>query len=217
MSRPLLTTRQLALPLALGLAMPLMSGAQTAGTATGSTPTTNRTTTTANDRLAASYAQWAGSASNAQSLVNGLRTGGTVNLRSGTDSTSFSPSTGKMGVGEVGIALSLAKAALAQQGITRPTPAQISAALNGGTITSSTGTRSVPGVLSQRSTGMGWGQIAQSLGVKLGAVVSASKTDKTKASHGTKSGATHHSGSAEGHNGGHESHGGGDHGGGGKK
>lgn len=119
-----------------------------------------------------------------------------------------------MGVGEVGIALSLAKAALAQQGIANPTPAQISAALNGGTLTAATGTRSVPGVLSQRSTGMGWGQIAQSLGVKLGAVVSASKTDKTNASHGTKSGEPHHSGRAEGHNGGHESHGGGDHGGG---
>ncbi|MDT8992953.1 hypothetical protein RQP54_18920 [Curvibacter sp. APW13] len=238
MSRPLLTTRQMALPLALGLAMPMMSVAQTANTPSGTTTTTSPSNSTANDRLAASYATWAGSTANARSLVNGLSTGSTVSLSGSTGSTSFSPSTGKMGVGETGIALSLAKASLAKQGITNPTPAQISAALNGGTVTVGTKTTTLNGVLSQRASGMGWGQVAHANGVKLGAVVSASKTDKSKAaeaghkdhrkegrhdkesrgheSHGKQSD-HERGGGREGHGGGHEGHGGGDHGGGGKK
>ena len=128
-------------------------------------------------------------------------------------------------MGEVGIALSLAKASLAQQGITNPTPAQLSAALNGGVITSSTSTTSVAGVLTQRQEGSGWGQIAQSLGVKLGAGVSASKKDKSKAgaertarqskaeSSQKSEYANHSGGSASGRSG----HGGGGGGGGGSK
>lgn len=240
MSRPLLTTRQLALPLAIGLAMPMGAMAQTTGTTTGVTSTTSQSGSTSSGKLVSSYAAWAGSTANAQSLVNGLSTGTTVSLTGSagttgtttgtTGTTSFSPSTGKLGVGETGIALSLAKASLAQQGITKPTPAQISAALNGGMITSSTGTMSVPGVLSQRASGMGWGQIAQAMGVKLGAVVSASKNDKTKAGDAGKKGhdkdhkrgerehehekESHGKKSGE-HGGGRESHGGGgEHGGG---
>lgn len=195
MSRPLLTTRQLVLPLAIGLAMPMMAGSQTTTSTTGSTSgattasTSSTSTSTSSTKLTASYATWAGSSANAQSLVTGLTSGTTVTLNASstgtgtgtTGSTSFSPSTGKMGVGEVNIALSLAKASLTQQGITNPTPAQISAALNGGIVTSATGTMNVPGVLAQRASGMGWGQIAQAMGVKLGSVVSASKTDKAKA------------------------------------
>lgn len=231
MSRPLLTTRQMALPLALGLAMPMLSGVQAAGAPSGTTTTTISTNSAATSRLAASYAVWAGSTANAQSLVNGLSTGSSVNLSGSTGSTSFSPSTGKLGVGEAGIALSLAKATLEKQGITNPTPAQISAALNGGLISSATGTMSVPGVLSQRTSGMGWGQIAQAMGVKLGAVVSASKTDKSKAdaagsklavkskgqSEADNSKKTEtHSSAGENHSGGHGGgHGGGNGGGGG--
>lgn len=224
MSRPLLTTRQMALPLAIGLAMPIMAPAQTVGTSTGASKTL-ASVPPSTSRLAASYATWAGSTANAQSLVNGLSTGNSVNLSGSTGSTSFSPSTGKLGVGETGIALSLAKAILEKQGITNPTPAQISAALNGGLISSATGTMSVPGVLSQRASGMGWGEIAQAMGVKLGAVVSASKTDKSKAAQaGTKPhtkdnpGMAHaqnhatHASSSESHGAGHS---GGGHGGGG--
>lgn len=235
MIRPLLTTRQMALPLAIGMAMPMMAGAQATTTTNPSTPSTTAGPTSST-RLAASYATWAGSTANAQSLVSGLSTGSKVNLNNSAGSATFSPSTGKLGVGETGIALSLAKASLAEQGITKPTPEQISAALNGGIITSPTGTMSVPGVLSQRTSGMGWGQIAQAMGVKLGAVVSASKTDKSKAaqggthhdeithkegerehakeSHG-KQGESHRSGNESHGSSGRESHSGGSQGGGG--
>lgn len=158
--------------------------AVTVGAQTTSAPATKpAASSNALDKLIAQYSQWAGSKGNARSLVQGLNTGSSVTLNgtgSGTSST-FTPATSKLGVGEVGIALSLAKASLAQQGISNPTPAQLSAALNGGVVTSSTSTTSMAGVLTQRQEGSGWGQIAQSLGVKLGSVVSASKTDKSKA------------------------------------
>ena len=223
MSRPLLTTRQLALPLAIGLAMPIMASAQTAGTSTGGSNTLT-SAPPSSSRLVSSYATWAGSSANAQALVNGLSAGTTVRLSGSAGSTSFSPNTGKLGVGEAGIALSLAKASLEKQGITNPTSAQISAALNGGLISSATGTMSVPGVLSQRASGMGWGQIAQAMGVKLGAVASASKTEKSKADAAhhqrTHQDGQHredaHENEAHG-NSSHDSHAGGGHGGGGGK
>jgi hypothetical protein len=62
-----------------------------------------------------------------------------------------------MGYGNVNIALSLAEASLKQQGITNPTPEQLQGALMG--------------VLRQRANGKGWGQIANSMGFKLGEVV----------------------------------------------
>lgn len=123
-------------------------------------------------RLAASYSAFAGSPENARSMVEGLRTGTPITLGpslTGPNATapaaSLSPSTGKMGYGNVNIAISLAKTSLAQQGISNPTPGQLSAALGG--------------VLGQRSQGLGWGQIAKGMGVTLGSVVSASHTDKS--------------------------------------
>lgn len=166
------------------------AGAQTTTTTTA-TPTAVAPST-ALSKLIAQYTQWAGSKENAKALVQGLNTGSSVTLTSGTGTstgtgsttattTTFTPATSKLGVGEVNIALSLAKASLAQQGITNPTPAQLSAALNGGLVTSSTSSVSLVGVLAQRQSGSGWGEIAHALGVKLGSVVSASKTDKSKA------------------------------------
>jgi hypothetical protein len=212
------------LAVACGALAAVTVGAQTTSTATTSA-TKPAADSSALSKLIAQYTPWAGSKENAKSLVQGLNTGSSVTLSgtgSGTSST-FTPATSKLGVGEVGIALSLAKASLAQQGITNPTPAQLSAALNGGVITSSTSTTSVAGVLTQRQEGSGWGQIAQSLGVKLGSVVSASKTDKSnagakqsahtnKADHSQTSEHAHHSGaSASGRSG----QGGGNSGGGG--
>src|SRR6185312_1250957 len=49
-----------------------------------------------------------------------------------TTTTTFTPDTGKMGYGNVKIALSLAEASLAKAGITDPTAAEVAAALNGG-------------------------------------------------------------------------------------
>jgi len=159
-------------------------------------------------RLAASYSSFAGSPENARSMVEGLRTGTSITLgpsltgpNATAPSASLSPSTGKMGYGNVNIAISLAKTSLAQQGITNPTPSQLSTALGG--------------VLGQRSKGLGWGQIAKGMGVTLGSVVSASHTDKSgkKTDHaktdvakaditGKGSGAGKGSGHGEGHGGG---------------
>ena len=134
-------------------------GAQTAtGTATTSTSTT---TNKEGDRLASSYSSLAGSPENAISLVNGLRTSSVIELSASptAPSASVSPATGKMGWGNVNIALALTQTSLTQQNITNPTPAQVASALSG--------------VLDARASGMGWGQIANSMGVSLGSVMSA--------------------------------------------
>jgi hypothetical protein len=176
---------------ALGAMAAVPARAQTTSTTTA--PATQAVTeSNALSKLIAQYSQWTGSKENAKSLVQGLNTGSSVTLSSsagtsGGTTNTFTPATSKLGVGEVGIALSLAKASLAQQGITNPTPVQLSAALNGGLVTSSTSSTSLVGVLAQRESGSGWGQIAQSLGVKLGSVMSASKTDKSSAGRETDS------------------------------
>jgi hypothetical protein len=123
-------------------------------------------------RLASRYSTFAGSPQNAESLVEGLRTGTPISLSpspTGPNTTapaaSLSPATGKMGYGNINIALALAKTSLARQGITNPTPSQLSATLGG--------------LLSQKADGVGWGRIAKGMGVKLGAVVSASHTSRS--------------------------------------
>jgi hypothetical protein len=149
-----------ALLAALLLALPLLA------------PAYERDGGQADDRLVDKFARFAGSKSNAESLVAGLRDDRQVKLASDKGSTSFTPSTGKLGFGNVDIALSLAKATLAEQGIHRPTPEQIKAALEGGTITTKSGARvTLPGILKQRASGMGWGKIAQANGFKLGEVM----------------------------------------------
>jgi hypothetical protein len=77
-----------------------------------------------------------------------------------------------MGWGNVDIALSIAEATLKDHGIHKPSPEQIEAALNGGTVTTKSGeVVKLPGVLKLRASGMGWGQIAQKHGFKLGEVM----------------------------------------------
>src|SRR5437773_1223127 len=121
-------------------------------------------TTESADRLIQKYALLAGSEDNAKSLVTGLRDGTEVKLSSGTTSTSFTSPTGKMGFGNVNIALSLAEASLKQQGITSPTPQQLQSSLTG--------------ILDQRASAKGWGQIANSMGLKLGEVVRPERPEK---------------------------------------
>jgi hypothetical protein len=134
------------------------------------------------DRLIDRYTTLAGSESNARSLVTGLRDGTDIKLTSaspsGTATTTIDPPTGKMGVGNVNIALALAQASLKGEGITKPTPQQLQAALNGGTVTDSSGkTVQLSGVLQMRADGKGWGQIAHALGFKLGDVVRSEAAD----------------------------------------
>ena len=128
------------------------------------------------DRLVEKYERFAGSHKNAFGLVDGLREDTQINLSTGGQTTTFTPATGEMGTGEVDHALALAKASLAKLGIHNPTPDQIKAALNGGSVTTKSGQRvMLPGVLKLRASGMGWGEIAHQLGFKLGDLKHADK------------------------------------------
>jgi hypothetical protein len=116
------------------------------------------------ERLVQNFTLLAGSESNAKTLISGLRDGKDFKL----SGTTFDPPIKKMGYGEIDIALSLAEAELKQQGITNPTAAQLQAALIGDS--------AHPGILQLRAAGKGWGQIASSLGFKLGDVVRSEKS-----------------------------------------
>ena len=115
------------------------------------------------DQLVEKYTPLAGSQANAQTLVSGLSSGSTFTI----NGTTFNPPTHKLGNGEVNISLSLAQAELKQQGITQPTAQQLQTAL--------IGTQQQPGILALRAEGKGWGQIAQSMGFKLGDVMRSDK------------------------------------------
>ncbi len=128
---------------------------------------------------------------NAPAVVTGLRNGTEINLTTTTpattpgaaptvNTTTIQPLNGKMGFGNVYISLALAKQQLYQMGITQPTPEQLHAVLMGGTVTNGSGltatSTDVQGILQMRSEGMGWGEIAQKLGYKLGPVMSGMKS-----------------------------------------
>jgi hypothetical protein len=131
------------------------------------------------DQLIDRYTGFAGSKQNATSLVTGLRDGKEVKLTDGKTTETFTPATGKMGYGNIDNALALAEASLKQQGITNPTPAQLEAALAGGSVTTSSGkTVQLQGILKMRAEGMGWGQIANSMGIKLGDLKRSDKADR---------------------------------------
>jgi hypothetical protein len=140
-------------------------------------------------KIAAFFTNLAGSKDNANALVVALRNGTDVNLTTTTGTgatattttTTFTPPTGKMGWGNVKIALALAQDSLLRAGITNPTPAQLQAALDGGTVTKADGTTvTLKGVLQMRADGMGWGQIAQAGGTKVGPVVSSLKSTQAQ-------------------------------------
>lgn len=88
-----------------------------------------------------------------------------------TETTTIEPPTGKMGLGEVDIALAFTQAQMAELGLTNPTPGQLKAALVGGEVqygtTTPKSTKLLPGILALRARNMGWGQIAAQLGYKL--------------------------------------------------
>ena len=128
--------------------------------------------------------------SDSTAVVTGLRNGTPITLTRTTPAitpgaeptvttTVITPPTGQMGHGNVFTSLALAKQQLGQLGISQPTPQQLQAALTGGTVTTGTGTTAtntqLQGVLTMRSQGMGWGQIAQAQGTKLGPVISGLK------------------------------------------
>jgi len=106
------------------------------------------------ERLVERYTPLAGSESNAKALVNGLREGSEVTLKSATGTATIAPPTQKMGYGNIDNALAIAEASLQKQGIPQPTPNQLKGALSD--------------VLQARADGRGWGEIANSYGFRLG-------------------------------------------------
>jgi len=95
--------------------------------------------------------------------------------------------------GQNRIALAIAKETLERHGIKNPTREQIRVALNGGTLTTKTGERiRLEGVLRQREKGMGWGQIAQANGFKLGEVMRHKHDRHDKHEHHDKHRHAHH-------------------------
>jgi hypothetical protein len=137
------------------------------------------TATTPSGKLAAGFSDFAGSPENSASLVNGLRTGAPITLTDPAvvggpppNSTTFTSPTKPMGYGNVRIALSLAQTQLATEGISNPTAAELQGALIGRTYVGPEGTTTTDGVLQMRASGMGWGKIANTMGYKLGPVVS---------------------------------------------
>lgn len=146
-------------------------------TAAISTSSTPATASEVESKLVSSFTPMAGSTENATSLVKGLRSGTPILLTSPSstpgepaNSVAFTSPTRPMGYGNIRIALSLAKTQLASQGVTQPTPEQLQGALMGTPTGTSTVTQQ--GILQMRASGMGWGQIANSMGVKLGTVMS---------------------------------------------
>jgi hypothetical protein len=93
--------------------------------------------------------------------VNGNATG---NTEAGSSTTGTSLAS--LPKGQQDRALTLANRDLAAAGITSPTPQQTEAALMGGTVTNAQGqTSEMAGVLQLRSQGLGWGQVAHTIGV----------------------------------------------------
>src|SRR5262245_32925797 len=134
------------------VALPLVVAAQTA--------------TVPADKLVQKYAALAGGEENARSLVTGLRGGTDITLSGGT--TIANP-TSMMGYGNVNITLALAEKQLSA--VSNPGPADLNNAL----------TNAQNGILTLRAQDMGWGEIAQALGFKLGEVMRASRAEKSAA------------------------------------
>jgi hypothetical protein len=116
------------------------------------------------DQLVKQYSDFAGSDANSRSLVDGLRDGKEVKLTDGKTTTTFTPPTGKMGNGNVKIALAIAAADLKKQGITDPTPEQLKAEMTK--------------LLQDRADHQGWGKIAQERGFKVGDLMRADKPER---------------------------------------
>ncbi len=143
--------------------------------------TRKQSTATTTSKFASDFSTFSGSQENAEALIMGLRNGTSITLVGENAGATITPPTKPMGYGNTYISLSLAKAQLAQYGITEPTPQQINTALMGGTLTTPsvaadgkvlTKTVTLDGILTQRAAGLGWGQIAKANGFKLGQVIS---------------------------------------------
>lgn len=107
---------------------------------------------------------------------------------------------GQLSPGNQRIAYAIAKGALAEHGIKNPTREQIRTAMSGGTVTTKSGERvTMPGVLKLRHKGMGWGQIAQKHGFKLGEVMRHHHDERHKHAHKHDHDKRHHHKHADRH------------------
>lgn len=159
----------------------LLSGGLVLNTVNAQEPENNATSpgqSNVVDMISTEYNDFLGE--NAEIVVTGLRDGSEITLTDGSTTTSFTPPTGNMGYGNVSLSLGLAQEQLNQYGITEPTAEELQASLVGGEInTTSGGTAQLDGVLTLRSQGMGWGEIAHEYGVQLGHVISSVKSGRT--------------------------------------
>jgi len=91
---------------------------------------------------------------------------GTASGSSAAGSSTASTDLANLPKGQRDRALTLANRDLAAAGITNPTQQQTQAALTGGTVTNGQGqTTEMQGVLTLREQGLGWGQVAHTIGV----------------------------------------------------
>lgn len=198
----------LASPLAVGQTPPADAAPTTAPQTTTAAPQP-ATAAKPEAKLVSEFTDLAGSKENAAALVSGLRSGSAISLgtsapgaggaAAGGAATTFTAPTKPMGYGNVRIALSLARAQLASQGVTNPTAAELQGALVGTAGTNGTGTQA--GILQMRADGMGWGKIANTMGFKLGAVMSGKQAlpaAGAASSTGLSSGVTTAAGSSSG-------------------
>ncbi len=166
-----LKTLAAACSLAFTFAGPALAQTTVSGSTSGITTAAGGSGTSAVylKRTATRFDSFTGSTENTDSLASGLRSGSEVTLTGSGETVTFTPPTKPMGYGNVTRAMDLAQRQLAAAGYTEPTPTQIDIALNGGTITGADGTTTTyAGVLQQRASGMGWGQIAHANGVHPG-------------------------------------------------
>lgn len=193
--------KAVALALCLAGMGPVLAATTSEQTLTTQSATMDQLTTTqeptrVTTKFASDFATFAGSQENAEAMITGLRNGTPITLSGGatttgttttttTLNTTIIPPTKPMGYGNTYISMSLAKAQLAQYGITEPTPEQLQAAMTGGELTITTvgangtvttKTVTMDGILTQRASGMGWGEIAKANGFKLGQVISGMKS-----------------------------------------
>jgi hypothetical protein len=151
---------------ALGIGLLCLSMGLRADVLDDSARQTNRLTSVqVNERLVGNYSVLAGSPENALALSNALRNGQNVTLTMNDGSQATIVGSGKvMGWGGVNITLALAQTSLQQANITHPTGLQLQTA--------------VQNVTALRASGMGWGEIAKSMGLNLGSVVSNSRSNE---------------------------------------
>lgn len=144
---------------ALASAFAVLSAPVLAQTPTDSNPTTQAVPTA---KLVDEYTELAGSEKNAQSLVTGLRTGSKITLepiQKNDKTITFTSPTKNLGNGEIKIVLAMADKLLAKD--TSVTNQDLYKTLMD----------SKTGILTLRADGMGWGQIANSYGFKVGEVM----------------------------------------------